>query len=316
MSDVAATAPPVGRAPERVELRAADGTRLVGCRFRAVGAPRASLRMAGATGVPQGFYRRFAEHAATRGHEVMTLDYRGVGQSAPPTLRGYRMDYLDWARQDLAGAVDAHVHPQRPLLMVGHSFGGQAFGLLPKYDRVAAFYTFATGAGWHGSMPGAERLRVLLLWHVLGPLLTRATGYLAWRRLGLGEDLPLDLYRQWRHWCRFPRYFFDDPAMAGVAEAFARVRTPIVAANALDDRWAPPRSRDAFMAAYRGADWTPVDVDPAAGLGPIGHMGYFRPAARALWDAALDWLEHPSGPRCATPTRAQREDAVGPGTRR
>lgn len=316
MSGVEPPGPPAGQAPERVELRAADGTRLIGCRFPAVGTPRASLLVAGATGVPQGFYRRFAEHAAARGHEVMTLDYRGVAQSAPPTLRGYRMDYLDWARQDLAAAVHAHAHPRRPLLMVGHSFGGHAFGLLPNHDRVAAFYTFATGAGWHGWMPRAERLRVLLLWNVAGPLLTRATGYLAWRRLGLGEDLPLDVYRQWRHWCRYPRYFFDDPAMVGVAEAFARVRTPIVAANALDDRWAPPRSRDAFMAAYRGTDWTPVDVDPAAGVGPIGHMGYFRPAARVLWDAALDWLERSGGSYPAGAPATRHAEALGPGARR
>jgi predicted alpha/beta hydrolase len=111
----------------------------------------------------------------------------------------------------------------------------------------------------------------------------------------MGEDLPLNVYRQWKHWCRYPRYFFDDPAMALLGERFARVRTPIVAANALDDAWAPPRSRDAFMAAYRNAGWQGVDIDPQrAGLGPVGHMGYFRPAARPLWDGVLDWFrQHP-----------------------
>lgn len=65
MSGVASSALPAGPRPERIELRAADGTRLVGCRFPAVGAPRASLRAAGATGLPQGFFhRRFAQHAA------------------------------------------------------------------------------------------------------------------------------------------------------------------------------------------------------------------------------------------------------------
>ena len=306
---------PTSPAPERVDLRTADGTRVTATRYPAAGSPRASLLVAGATGVPQGFYRRFAEHAAARGHEVMTLDYRGIGLSAPRTLRGFRMDYLDWARQDLATAVDAHARPDRPLLLVGHSFGGHAFGLLPNHDRVAAFYTFATGAGWHGWMPRAERLRVLAMWNLIGPLATRAAGYLPWSRLGMGEDLPLDVYRQWRHWCRFPNYFFDDPAMPGLADAFARVRTPIVAANALDDRWAPPRSRDAFMAAYRGTRWQAVDVDPADGHGPIGHMGYFRPKARALWDAALDWLEHaasaPPPGRARAPARAG-----GPGANR
>ena len=108
----------------------------------------------------------------------------------------------------------------------------------------------------------------------------------------MGEDLPLDVYRQWRAWCRFPRYFFDDPQMKAITERFGQVRFPIVAANALDDAWAPPASRDAFMAGYRNTSVRAVTIDPRqAGLGPIGHMGYFRPKALPLWNEALDWFE-------------------------
>ena len=39
--------------------------------------------MAGATAVPQKFYRRFAEFARQQGYDTLTLDYRGIGQSAP-----------------------------------------------------------------------------------------------------------------------------------------------------------------------------------------------------------------------------------------
>ena len=272
-------------------LVAADGYRLGATRHRPAGPPRAGLVMAGATAVPQGFYRRFAEHAAGQGYEVLTLDYRGIGRSAPATLKGFRMDYLDWARLDLAAAVDAMHSADRPLFMVGHSFGGHAFGLLPNHARVRGFWTFATGAGWHGWMSRTERLRVLALWHVIGPVVTRAAGYLPWSRVGMGEDLPLDVYRQWKQWCRYPRYFFDDPALrADVRARFDSVRTPIVAVNALDDAWAPPRSRDAFMAGYRHAPWTALDIDPRA-HGAIGHMGYFRPRAVALWQQALDWFD-------------------------
>ena len=66
---------------------------------------RARIVVAGATGVPQGFYRSFAAHAAGRGFDVLTFDYRGVGDSAPDTLRRFRMDYRDWARLDLASVL-------------------------------------------------------------------------------------------------------------------------------------------------------------------------------------------------------------------
>ena len=75
-----------------------------------------------------------------------------------------------------------------------------------------------------------------------------------------------------------------------MAERFATVSTPIIAANALDDLWAPPASRDAFMAAYSAAPYQARTIDSAASIGAIGHMGYFRPAAQVLWDETLDWF--------------------------
>ncbi|MBK8070510.1 MAG: alpha/beta fold hydrolase [Ramlibacter sp.] len=287
---------PAGIEPEQLRLLAADGYPLAALRYTARGPVRGHLVMAGATGVPQRFYRPFAEFAAAQGYTTLTLDYRGIGLSKPRTLKGFRMAYLDWAHLDLTAAVDQMASDDVPLFMVGHSFGGHAFGLLPNHDRVARFYTFATGAGWHGWMPPLERVRVLLMWRVIGPLITRWKGYLAWSKLGMGEDLPLNVYRDWKHWCRFPRYFFDDPEMgAEVSRRFDLVRTPIVAANALDDLWAPPASRDAFMAGYRNAPLQQIDIDPrASGLGPIGHMGYFRRKSQPLWQEALAWFQqHP-----------------------
>lgn len=62
-------------------------------------------------------------------------------------------------------------------------------------------------------MSPGERLRVTIMWRVLGPLIVKAKGYLAWSLLGMGEDLPRDVFYQWRHWCQWPRYVFDDPGL-------------------------------------------------------------------------------------------------------
>jgi predicted alpha/beta hydrolase len=195
--------------------------------------------------------------------------------------------------------------PAVPLFMVGHSFGGHAFGVLPNHARVARFYTFATGAGWHGWMPRGERARVLLLWHALGPLVVRTFGYLAWSRLGMGEDLPLGVYRDWKRWCRFPRYFFDDPAMGHVAAQFAQVTTPIVAATAIDDRWAPPASRDAFMAGYRGTPWR-ISTRCSAGSGRSATWATFghgpSPCGARRWRGLVSTTaRHPRSGRPAVP---------------
>lgn len=278
-------------------LTAADGHRLTAIRYEPATRPRAHVVVAGAIGVPQSFYRRFAGFAAARGMATMTLDYRGIGLSAPPTLRGFRVDYLDWGRLDLAAAVTAMRSDDVPLFVVGHSYGGHAFGVLPNHALVARCCTFGTGSGWHGWMPWRERLRVLLLWHLVGPVVATATGYLPWRRLGMGEDLPLSLYRQWKRWCRYPNHLFGDPKMQHVAREYAAVTTPLLAANATDDRWSPPPSRDAFLQGYANARKEMWDIEPSRiGMADVGHMGYFAAGAEPLWRIALDWLA--TGERC------------------
>ena len=283
---------PGERAPEVVpvafHVTASDGYRLAARRY-SVPEPRARIVMAGATGVPQGFYRRFASHAVSAGFEVVTFDYRGMGDSAPATLRGFRMDYRDWGRLDLAAVVDETADDHLSTHLVAHSYGGQALGLLPDPSRLQSMHAFGTGTGWSGYMPRLEQLRVRVLWDLAGPVVTRSAGYLAWSRLGLGEDLPLDVYRQWKRWCRYPHHYFEDPDIsAEMVSLFERVDIPIVAINSTDDRWIPPVSRDAFMAFYRNAQVTTRDIRPSdVGATSLGHMGYFRQDATPLWDQVL-----------------------------
>ena len=276
---------------EEITLTAADGYPIAATRFFAEGPLKGNLIMAGATGVRQDFYKRFAEFASRRGFTTLTLDYRGIGRSRPASLKGFDMNFLDWATLDLAAGVEEMADDTVPLFMAGHSFGGHALGLLPNHQRIRGCYVFATGSGWHGWMPTLEGIRVRLMWNLVLPVLTRWKGYSPWAMLGMGEDLPLGVYEQWRHWCTFKHYFFDDPAVPHMAETFAQVKTPIVAANALDDRWALPRSRDAFVQGYRNANVERIDLDPKRIPGGIGHMGYFRKNAEPLWEDVIEWFK-------------------------
>jgi predicted alpha/beta hydrolase len=292
-----------------LELRADDGYRLAAT--RAVGRGEQFVVVAGATAVPRRYYRRFAEYAAGRGVDVVTVDYRGVDGSRHGPLRGLAADLGDWCTRDLGAAV-AWAAERGPTWVVGHSLGGHALGRLPEPDLVRAAYVCGTGAGWAGWMTPRERLRVRLLWDVVAPVTTAALGYLPMRALGMGEDLPLDVYRQWRHWCGFPRYFFDDPGAAEVTAPFARVTTPIAAAVATDDPWAPPRSRDAFFTGYPSAPIERIDLAPAElGVASVGHMGYFHAdVGRVLWPRMLAWLSG-HGLRLEDHGRAARADGTG-----
>lgn len=282
------------QAEQTVTLHTADSYPINARLYGTTDASKGQLIVAGATGVDQRFYRRFAEYASQQGFNVLTLDYRGVAQSAPKTLKGFQMDFADWGQLDLAAAVDFMHREDAPLFLVGHSYGGHALGLLPNHHKVSRCYTLGTGAGWHGWMPLVERLKVQFMWNVVFPPLVAWKGYLPWKMLGMGADMPKDVYRQWKRWCSMPHYFFDDPLVREERkQQFAQVRTEITAAVALDDLWALPASCDAFMDYYSGARVIRRDIDPQEfnlAFGEIGHMGYFRPVAQPLWEQVLAWF--------------------------
>lgn len=247
--------------------------------------------LAGATAVPRGFYRRFAEYAQSRGINVITTDYRGIGDSKQGSLKGFEMEYADWSRYDLAASVKWASERGR-VWLVGHSLGGHAIGQLPDPSLVNAAYVCGVGAGWHGWMPQPERTKVWMLWNVLGPPVTRLLGYMPMSKLGIGEDLPMGVYRDWKKWCALPHYFFDDPDAKAITDRFAQVRLPIAANVSTDDLWAPPASRNAFFKGYTGTIVDAIDISPQQmRVKEIGHMGYFRAhVGEELWPQMLSWL--------------------------
>lgn len=274
---------------EQVSLNALDGYVLSGVVYSPITVTtKAKIILASATGVPQGFYRRFSEYMTQYGYQVLTFDYRGVGKSAPEHLKGFEMSYLDWGKFDLAGAIEYFSDEQHPLFVVGHSYGGQALGLTPNHSKVTAMYCLGTGAGWHGYMPFKERMKVQVIWNIVFPPIVAFTGYLPWSKLNMGSDLPKGVYQQWRKWCKNPTYFFADPEQAELKDLYAQVKTPIYAVAALDDDWALPSSRHAFMQHYQNAEMHYIDIDANSfGLKQIGHMGYFRQGSEAIWDQIL-----------------------------
>lgn len=260
---------------EEVEIRTEDGYLLSARHFRPDGPKSGLLLISAATGVPQRYYVPFANHMVDRGFEVVTYDYRGIAASKRQSLKGFKADIKDWGLKDYKAVLNYSLTLGTPLV-VGHSLGGHVFGLVPESNQTLGLCTFATGAGWHGHMPYSERLRVMGLWQVLGPILTRFNGYLPSKKLGLGENLPLGVYKQWRHWCSFPGYWFDDSSEKELVVNFKEINVPILAINAKDDLWAPKKSVEAFMQHYSGTNVTYKEIDPKKENTSIGHMGYFH----------------------------------------
>lgn len=275
-------------------VRADDGFPVATRFFAPPGSPRAAVLIAGGTGIPQRFYRAYAEHLAAHGFLVATLDYRGIGASRARVRTGMGQ----WALDADAVLRALHARTDAPVFHVGHSFGGQALGLMPSAARprpirgrpgLSGAILVAAQSGFYGHWPMPSRLRMAALWHGVVPGLVRAFDRLpSWA--GLGEELPPQVARDWAEWCRTPGYLRT--RIPAEKQYFHELLAPMLAFAFTDDDYAPGRSVDELLAWYMNADVEKRVIRPSSvGLRAIGHHGFFRRTSGELWRQSVDWIE-------------------------
>jgi predicted alpha/beta hydrolase len=278
---------------EEIRISARDGFPLAATRRRPEGEPRATALIAPATAVPAGFYRRFATYLAEQGFDTVVFDYRGIGGSRPPSLKGFDARMRDWAALDATAAVDfaAALSPGRPLVYVGHSFGGQALGLIPNNDKVSRALLVASQAGYWRYLDGAfERYRAYLMLRFVGPAMIALLGHLP-GGIGLGDGAPRGVFLEWAGWCMNPGYLFDDETLDTRAN-YPKYRGALRAVGIADDPWATPRAITRLLQGYTGTKPEHLTVQPRdVGAAKIGHFNFFKQDFRdTLWKQAADWL--------------------------
>jgi predicted alpha/beta hydrolase len=267
----------------------AGGHSLAVSTFESPGADTAVL-ISAATGVPRQFYKYFATYLRARGWTAVTYDYRGIGDSAPPSLRGFGARMRDWALIDMPAVIDwlSERYQPRRLFVIGHSFGGQGIGLVEKPERITAMIGVSAQSGYWGVQGGAEKYRARFAVTVMIPVLTRLLGYFPWSTFAAGEDLPRGVALEWARWCRNRDYLLGDDSLP--LERYENFDAPILAYSIEDDDWGTARAVDDMMRAYRNV--TRRHLVPADyGLSKLGHMGFFRRGSEAVWDEAIAWLE-------------------------
>jgi predicted alpha/beta hydrolase len=279
--------------PVQDSLRMPDDTPMVFRVFHATGAPRAAVIVPSAMGVAQKFYTRFAEWLARQGYHVVTFDYRGIGFSAPDSLRGYPINLFDWARQDCAAMIDLVKarFADLPLHWIGHSLGGQLIGLIPNRDRIDRVITVATGTGYWLQNTWRTKSVVWWLWFFMVPLALRVAGYFPGKRLRKVGNLPFGVMQQWRRWC-LNRDYVVGAEGDQVRAAYASVRTPMLSLSFTDDELMSAQGIKSLHGLYVNA---PVEYRRIApreiGARHIGHFGFFRPQfERTLWPLVPQWL--------------------------
>lgn len=286
---------------DSITLPATDGYMLGATLFLPRGAKRHAVLINSATAVPRKIYNGFAAYLAGRGCVVLTYDYRGIGDSRkkssvaddqPKTLAGFKASMSDWATRDVTAAVTwmRERYKDLPLSYVGHSFGGQALGLIPNNTEVSRALLVTSPAAYWKLMASPERYRIYVLLHLVGMPLAHFLGYApGWS--GLGEDVPKGVFLEWVRWVMSPRYFFDSKLDS--LKNFPKYRGAMRALYLSDDPWATRPAVELLCSGFTAIQPDIVSISPAdIGATRVGHFGFFRPEHRdTLWRGAAEWIQ-------------------------
>jgi len=87
--------------------------------------------------VSQRVFRHLAAWFAGNGVRVVTIDYRGVGASKLDRSALRTANLTTWATRDAVGALRfVEQSSKAPVVLLGHSFGGQALGFSDEFRRL------------------------------------------------------------------------------------------------------------------------------------------------------------------------------------
>ena len=256
---------------------------------------RGAVQINAATGTKKEFYLNFARYLAQHGLAVLLYDYRGIGESAPPNLKGFRANLRTWASQDMTAAFDwlQRQHPGQHRFIIGHSMGGQLIGLMHNATAADGLILVGSSVGYWPLLPFPSNLMYFFIWYLMQPIAIRAAGYLPASKIGIGEDLPAGVAREFRQWCTSPGYLADFFGKTIQRHAYDRIKAPLLSLVPTDDNIAGKRSVPPLLRMYSRASITQKWITPQEiGQDKIGHFGLFsRRFKNHIWPLMLGFVE-------------------------
>lgn len=240
-----------------------------------------------AMGVRATFYQPLFDPFSNAGLRLATADLRGHGTSSiRPGWRsdfGYRhMVELDWTCE-----IDALARrwPEAPLVLLGHSLGGQLNLLYAAANpyAVAAVVTCASCSVYWRSYP--RGLAVLIMTQ-LAALLGKVLGHYPGHRLGFAGKEARGVVADWAHQARTGRYRARGSS-TNYESLLAQSPVPSLIVSLDQDDYAPPSAADHLAGKLPQDRCTRLHLNH-----PISKPAHFRwvnhapPIVRAIHD----WL--------------------------
>lgn len=270
----------------------AAGQPLAGTFFPALGGSHAKpLLICPATGIFQKFYFPFARWLAEQGFSVLVFDYRGIGKSLQEShVKHCDVKKQDWGVYDMPAALDylLQLTGQSSAYLIGHSAGGQLFGLMHNHAKLRGVLAVAASSGHVKNIRKDKRsgARFMLRWVI--PISSALLGYMPAKRFGWGENLPKGVARQWAKWCSSPGYVENEFGQGVQEHWFERFSSPITFVHASDDEIATLANVEDIMRLFTIASKKRLEIKPETfELDKVGHIDIFRERCNVIWPQIL-----------------------------
>lgn len=271
----------------------ADGVALALRRFRPAGSARAVLLCTHAMMARGRYQWRLAEHLAAAGIDVFVLDWRGHGESVPPSPRDGDWCFDDYVELDLPAAMAAVCRATgrapREVAYLGHSLGGLAglaafgTGVVPPPRRLALW---ATSVWLPGECGPRHRRWIMAAYRAL----SLPRGYAPIRLARLGTDDETRGYvEQLTGWARSGRW----TSRTGVdyLAALSSIETATMAVSGAGDRLCVPDDARVLTARLPGCGPLRV-VGRRFGdaLDPDHFQLFTDPRMAPVWDELAEFV--------------------------
>lgn len=258
--------------------------------------PRDVVIINPATSVRCRYYFRFAQYLFDQGFDVITYDYRGIGESKPKSLRGFKASWVIWGEYDFEAVlqITAKRFTQQKILVVGHSIGGVLIGLAPSNHLISRIFTMGSQQAYWRDYLSSNKLGMVVKWHALMPLIANTVGYLPAKRLGWMEDTPKDVALNWARMGPhlIPSIIKSVHQQQIIKLRFAQIKAPMMAFGAEDDPFGTTIALNRLLDLYVSSDRHHVRIDPTSFNHPtVGHFSFFNDRFKdTLWPISLNWL--------------------------
>mgnify|MGYP000141070229 CR=1 FL=1 len=280
---------------QEISILTEKGHSLSATRFSSSENIQKTIIISSATGVLQGFYRKFASHFASLGYTVFTFDYYGIGKSSGEidVLRKNVTDLKSWGSTDQAAVVAfaKNQKPENELTLITHSVGGQLLGFNSNYQLIDKVIFVASQTGYWKYFKGWHCLKMWLLWYVIIPVLTPIFGYFPAKFLGLFENLPKNMVYEWAKWGRQKDYMIHFHNEHNYF--FNKIGVPILSFSFPEDHFAPKATVDWLTDQYKNAKVQRKHYIPSKEkLHRLKHFGFFKEEFEdTLWKNTEEWIQ-------------------------